>query len=218
MRSIFILILFMLPMALGSTAQEPVKGFELKLSLIHPERHRDNYDFSVDPTFEALYYTSISKSLLVSGGLMIQAGKHNWDEYTAHTIYPENWTPFPLRGIYDRRYEYICAGIPLKIEKLLKSSFFSTLYTEVTAGRYFQIELEDYYNSKHIYTFDIGYHGLFWDVQLGLIKNIYQKKKLSLAVSASAGVRNQQLDGYINRWNLTNYFYYGLGVNARLRK
>jgi hypothetical protein len=186
--------------------------------MIRPARQHDNYSFSFDPTFEAFYFTSVSTRLLISGGLMVQTGKQSWDVFTGHTIIPPGGTPIPLRGTYDRRYEYFCIGIPLKIEKVTLNSFFNSIYSDFTAGRYFQIDLKDYYNFQRKYTFDIGYHGLFWDVQLGLTKDINQIRNLLLSVSALAGLRNQQLDGYIDRWNLTNYFYYGLGVSVRLRK
>jgi hypothetical protein len=217
MRSFVIGLILLVPLAFQAAAQKRMKGYEMNFTLVHPQRFLDNYEYSVDPTLEAMCFTSISKSLLISGGLQLQWGTHNWDKYTAYTIYPDIGNPFPLRGMYDRQYRYMSAGIPLKIEKLSKKSFISSVYTQFTAGRYLHIGLKDYYNSL-IHTFDINYHGFFWDAQLGITRNILNRQKFSMAFSAMAGVRNQPVDNFQEQDNLAEYLYYGLGLNTRLKK
>ncbi len=218
MRFLYIILILFLLLTMQSEAQEQVNGFEFKYSMIRVARQNDYYSFSFDPTFEAFYFSSVSKRIIVSGGLMVQTGKQSWDAFTGHTINPPGGTPLPLRANYDRRYKYICIGVPLKIERVFLKSLFNSFYSEFTAGRYLHIDLKDYYNFDPKYTFDIGYHGLFWDVQLGLTKDINRIRNITPAVSALAGLRNQQLDGYVDRLNLTNYFYYGLGLTIRIIK
>ena len=218
MRSLYIYLFLLFHVALQTAAQEPVNGFEFKYSMIRPVRQHDNYSFSADPTFEAFYLTTVSKRVIVSGGLMIQAGKQSWEQWANHTLFPEVGTPFPLKGMYDRKFRYLCAGLPLKLERSTNGGFLSSIYTEFTAGRYLKIDLEDYYNSKLIKESDVKYHGLFWDIQLGVVKDFHKTNTLAVALSAMAGIRHQCIDELWTVTNLTEYVYYGLGISVRLRK
>ncbi len=185
-------------------------GTEFRFSLVVPELRRSHYTYSTDPTFEVFYFTSISEKLQVSGGLMVQKGKHNWHELTGHIFYGEDGIPYRVRTDYTRQFEYFCAGIPLKIEKKFESTVVSSAFVKFTGGKYFKAELADYYESELMGTFDVDYDSFFWDVQLGINKNFYQTDKIKAGLSPMIGVRYQET----NFTDLTKYLYYGLGINT----
>ncbi len=212
MRTIFILILtglFFMPELKG---QEKKNGFEYRFLLIHPYRRSNEYKYSLDPSIEALYYISLSDKFLISGGIMAQTGNNKWEELTSHTIY-DGFMWRPGRGYYTRELKYFCMGIPLRLEKRLTRFLFNSFYIGLTGGRYFIFDLTDSMGDK-TYPEKIDYDKFFWDLQLGLTRNVYQSSGLLLGISPVAGVRIHKTE----RTSLNVYPWYGLSLGARLGK
>jgi hypothetical protein len=231
MRSLFGILLLIVVLVPPLSAQESKKGFEFNFSLIHPvKRSLSEYKFSTDPTLEVLYFTSLSKKIWVAGGLFAQAGKHNWLENTGHSFTDIYGIPYPLRTDYNRQLEFFSLGIPVKIGLSFNDSFFNSFFLGFTAGNHLKLEMADYYNSKFVanipvYPYYPYYKSVFWELNFGFEKIIYNKKNFALSLSPVAGYRRNT-----SKDNLTfvyyvhhdlgrhNYFFYGLGLIAKFRK
>jgi hypothetical protein len=212
MRTIFILFLigiFVLPELKG---QEKNKGTEFRFSLIHPYRRSNEYKYSLDPSIEALYFIALSDRFMISGGFMAQTGNNNWETLTSHQFW-DGWMWWPGRGYYIRELKYFCMGIPLRLEKKFPRFLFNSIYVGFTGSRYFIFDLTDSMGDRVI-PVKIEYDKYFWDLQLGLTKNIYQSSGLSIGISPVAGARIHHTDLY----SLNEYLWYGLSLSARLGK
>ena len=211
MRCLFGFFLTTLILVSALNAQESKNGFEFNFALVHPAKWGLNeYKYSVDPTFEALYFTSLSNKFWVVGGLFAQTGKHNWEELTAHAFW-DGWMWRPGRGYYSRQLDYFCMGIPLKLEKKFTNFLFNSVFIGFTGGRYFNFDLTDSMGDLVI-PIEVEYDKFFWDLQLGFTKYLYQSSRLSIGISPIAGARIH----HTNIYNLNEYTWYGLSLSARI--
>lgn len=211
MRSLFTVFLSIFIIS-NLYAQNKNRFLELNFSLIHPELHRDNYRYSIDPSGEILYCLALSDKLTISSGLQVQTGQHNWKEFTGHTIIGEDGIPVRIRTNYSRHFDYFCAGIPLKLEKNFNSSIITSLFVEFTGGRYFKAELADYFESEQVESIEVENNLFFWDVQFGINQTLHHSGKINVGFSPIIGIRNQGS----NFHNLAKYFYYGIGISTKI--
>ena len=117
MRAFLIFVLFSIFVLSEINSQEQNNGLDVTFSLIHPvKRSLNENKYSVDPTLEVLYLYTLSEKFSISSGLFVQAGKHNWEQLTAHAFW-NGWMWWPGRAEYSRQLDYFCMGIPLKLEK-----------------------------------------------------------------------------------------------------
>jgi hypothetical protein len=219
MRALLIFVLlniFLLPELNG---QEKNNGPDITFSLIHPVKHSLNqFKYSVDPTLEVLYFTSLSKKFWVAGGLLVQTGKHNWLALDGHTFYDDFGMPYRFRTDFNRQLEFFSLGILVKFGMEMNSAVINSLIVGFTAGNHLKLEEADYYNSEFVANIPVTdfYNSLFWDLNFGFRKVFYHAGSLTLSLAPVAGYRKETsrkgLVGYYN------YVYYGLGINARLKR
>lgn len=218
MRSLFGILLLFVVLIPPLSAQENKKGFELNFSLVHPAKWGlKEYKYSVDPTLEVLYFTSVSKKLWVAGGFFAQIGKHNWLELYGHTFVDDFGMPYRLRTDFNRRLEFFSLGIPVKIGMDFKNPVFNSLFLGFTAGNHLKLVMADYYNSEFVADFPAFeyYKSLFWELNFGFKKILYSNGSIALSLSPVAGFRRNSPAKAIGN---ENYIYYGLGISARFRK
>lgn len=212
MRSIIVhsfLIILLIPQL---NAQDLKKGFEFNFSLIHPVKWSlEDYQYSLDPTLELLYFTSISQNILVSGGLFGQAGKHNWLEFYGHTLVGEDGMPIRVRTYYSRQLEFISPGISLKLEKKCNNPVFNSLFMGFTAGKHIKLSMADYLHSKFVAGIETNYNPVFWELNLGFRKYLYHTDNFAISLTPIVGYRNQYSKIEIGS---DNYFFYGLGLSS----
>jgi len=108
------------------------------------------YNYSIDPTLEALYFTSLSEKIWIAGGLFAQAGKHNWLGLYGHTFIDDFEIPYSLRTDYSRQLEFFSLGVPVKIGINCNSAVFNSLFLGFTAGNHLRLEMADYYKSEFV--------------------------------------------------------------------
>ena len=218
MRSLFGILLLIAVLVQPLSAKEGKKGFELNFSLVHPAKWGlREYKYSVDPTLEVLYFTSVSKKFWVAGGLFAQVGKHNWLELYGHTFVDDFGMPYRLRTDFNRRLEFFSLGIPVKIGMDFKNPVFNSLFLGFTAGNHLKLEMADYYNSEFVADFPAFeyYNSLFWELNFGFRKILYSSGAFTLSLSPIAGYRKESPRKFYDI-GLYNYFFYGLGVSSRL--
>lgn len=219
MRSIVITLLFALNLLNPAIhAQEIKKGIEVNFSLIHPAKWSlDNYKYSVDPTLEVLYFTSLSKKSWVAGGIFAQAGKHNWLELDGHTFIDDSGYPYPLRTDYERQLEFFSLGIPLKIGFSFNNSFFNSIFLGFTAGNHLKLEMADYLDSKFVADLPVpkNINSIFWELNFGLKKYLFNNGSIALSLSPLIGYRKESSSKEVGYYN---YFFYGMGISSRIGK
>jgi hypothetical protein len=216
MRVIILPVVLIIILSSHIRAQQKSSGIEIKFSLTHPAKWSlSDYKYSVDPTAEVLYFKSVTSRLSVAGGIMAQTGKHNWMELTGHTFTDKDGIPFPVRTDYSRELEFISLGIPLKLERLCRNCFIHSFFMGITGGKHLKLSLADYLNSVHIADLDPDYNRFFWDLSLGVRKNIYKTQKLKITLSPVAGFRKNSSDKEVGR---DNYIFYGLGISTIMGK
>ncbi len=218
MRSIFAIFLLTTATIHPLVAQENNRGFEFNFSLVHPAKWGlSDYKYSVDPTLEVLYFTSISKKFWVAGGLFAQVGKHNWIEKDSHPF----WDGFMWQGVrgeyYSRQLEFFSVGIPVKMGMNFNNSFFNSFFWGFTAGNHLKLEMADYLNSKFIADLPVYryYNSEFWELNIGFKKMSYKKEGIAVSLSPVAGFRKASSEKDIG---YSNYFFYGLGISSRIGK
>jgi hypothetical protein len=218
MRSLFGILLLIVVLVPPLSAQESKKGFEFNFSLIHPGKWaQKEYKYSVDPTLEILYFTSLSKKNWVAGGLFAQAGKHNWLENTGHSFTDIYGMPYPLRTDYNRQLEFFSLGIPVKIGLNFYDSFFNSFFLGFTAGNHLKLEMADYYKSEFVASFPVYpyYNSVFWEVNIGLRKILFKKENFIVSLSPVAGYRKESPKRF-HAMGCRDYFFYGFGISSRL--
>ena len=218
MRSLFGIVLLIAVLVPPLSAQESKKGFELNFSLVHPAKWgRRDYKYSVDPTLEVLYYTSLSKKFWVAGGIFAQAGKHNWLELYGHTFVDDFGMPYRLRTDFNRQLEFFSLGVPVKIGLNFYNSFFNSFFLRFTAGNHLKLEMADYLHSKFIADLPVYpyFNSIFWELNFGLRKTLLRKGNFAISLSPYAGYRKESPKRF-HAMGRYDYFFFGLGVNSRL--
>jgi hypothetical protein len=218
MRSFFGTILLTIVLITSLNAQESKNRFEFYFSLVHPAKWSLNeYKYSVDPTLEVLYFTSLSTKVWLAGGLFAQAGKHNWLELYGHTFYDDFGMPYRLRTDFNRQLEFFSLGIPVKIGMDCNSAVFSSLFIGFTVGNHLKLEMADYYNSEFVASFPVCdyYNSIFWELNFGFRKILFSKEHFAFSLSPFAGFRKETPGKDIGTYN---YIFYGLGISSRFRK
>jgi len=220
MRTLFVIFLLIAILISPVDAQESKKGFELNFSLVHPAKWSlKKYNYSVDPTFEVLYFNSLSNKFWVAGGLFAQAGKHNWLENTGHTFVDDFGMPYPLRTDYNRQLEFFSLGIPVKIGLNFNNPVFNSLFLGFTAGNHLKLEMADYYKSEFVATFPVYpyYNSVFWEVNIGLRKTLFKKENFIVSLSPYAGYRKESPKRF-HAMGRRDYFFYGFGISSKIGK
>ena len=216
MRTLILSVFLIVSFSSQLWAQNKRNGLEIKFSLNHPAKWSlSEYEYSADPTAEVLFFTSVSRQLSIAGGIMARKGKHNWMELTGHTFTDKDGIPFPVRTDYSRKLEFFSLGIPVKLEWICRNSFIHSFFTGFTGGKHLELSLTDYLNSVHIADLDPDYNRFFWELNLGIRKNLYKTRELKVTLSPEAGFRKNISDKSIGR---DNYIYYGVGVSTILGK
>jgi hypothetical protein len=217
MRFLVITLLFALNLMNPTIrAQEIRRGLELNFSLIHPAKWSlDDYKYSVDPTLEILYFTSLSKKFWVAGGIFAQSGKHNWLELYGHTFIDNFGYPYPFRTDYDRQLEFFSLGVPVIIGMYLNNPVFNSIFLGFTAGNHLKLEMADYLDSKFVADLPVtkDFNSIFWELNVGLKKIFFSKGNFELSLSSFAGLRKESQTKYYFAYY--DYFFYGLGISSR---
>ena len=213
MRRIYIYVLIFIFAIPPLKAQEKGRGFEVKLSLIHPYLRRTDYKYSTDPSLEVHYYSYFTDKFSISAGIAARAGVHNWQEITGHTFRRDDGMLYRVRTSYNRRFEYVWAGIPLKVEKEFSSQLIQSGYIKITGGSYFYKKVADYYRSEYVADYKVNFEKIFWDIQIGINRTVFQSDNLKIGLSPLAGAHslNSEYSNYLAR-----YFYYGLGIRLKM--
>lgn len=218
MRSLFGIFLLIVTLVFPLSAQESKKGFEVNFSLVHPAKWSlSEYKFSADPALEVLYFTSLSNKFWVAGGLFAQAGKHNWLELTGHAFYDDFGIPYRVRTDYSRQLEFFSLGIPVKVGLECNNPVFNSVFLGFTAGNHLKLEIADYYKSEFVANIPASdyYKSVFWELNIGIRKQLFLNGNFSLSLSPQAGLRKNSSVKDIGN---DNYFFYGLGISSRFRK
>jgi hypothetical protein len=219
MRTIFILFLISIFYVPELSGQEKNNGFEVTFLLIHPvKKSLNHYEYSVDPTLEVLYFTSLTKKLRVGGGLLVQAGKHNWLELYGHTFYYDNGMPYRFRTNFNRRLEFFSVGIPVQLEIKTNNIIFDSFVLGFTAGSHLKLEMADFYDSKYVASFPVFdyFNPMFREFNFGFRKIIFQSPALTFSLSPVAGCRKES--SRIKDIGYYNYLFYGLGLSMKFGK
>ncbi len=189
MRSLFGIFLLIVTLVFPLGAQESKKGFEVNFSLVHPAK------WSLNPALEVLYFTSLSNKFWVAGGLFAQAGKHNWLELTGHAFYDDFGIPYRVRTDYSRQLEFFSLGIPVKVGLECNNVVFNSVFLGFAAGKHLKLEMADYLHSEFVYNEPVSdyYKSVFWELSIGIRKQLFLNGNFSLSLSPQAGLRKNRL-------------------------
>ena len=201
----FITFVFIIIALSKTDAQEKFERFTINLELTHPIFNKLFSD-NIDTGIEALMNSRIFNNKILSTGISLQHGKHIRKERVAYLVKVEGKL-YPYKGTNYWNLNFLSVEAPLYFIAPFNKLFLDSYRAGIDFGWLWKYNLTEE-SMPNIPNIKIN--RLYLKYNLGIQKNLYQAKKISIMLLPTIGYK-MYLSNH-NNWQ-KDYIFYQLNFN-----